>query len=107
MVVQKHGNCGCKWERLGREVRLKRRIFRPALFETEVDGSEPSTSANASEVSTASVGSKWHKAVRRHDYLKYGFSRTKETKKEPRPQCVLSGEVLSSEGMKQLHLNQT
>lgn len=78
--------------------------------ETEVDDSEPSTSASgyfssASEVSTAPASSKRRKTVRKYDssYVKFGFSWS-GMEEEPRPQCVVCGDVLTTECMKPSHL---
>lgn len=78
--------------------------------ETEVDDSEPSTSASgylssASEVSTAPASCKRRKTVRKYDssYLKIEFSWS-GTEEEPRPHCVVCGDVLTNESMKPAHL---
>ncbi|XP_061587577.1 zinc finger BED domain-containing protein 5-like [Cololabis saira] len=76
----------------------------------EEDVCEPSTSAN-SDASTsrpttpATVTKKRQKTVRRYDenYIKFGFI-CSGTEEEPRPQCVLCGDLLSNESMKPSHL---
>uniref|UniRef100_A0A3Q1FH42 C2H2-type domain-containing protein n=1 Tax=Acanthochromis polyacanthus TaxID=80966 RepID=A0A3Q1FH42_9TELE len=82
-------------------------------LETEVDDNEASTSAGgysssiteAESTTPASIINKRRKTVRRYDsrYQQFGFSWI-GTEEEPRPQCVVCGDVLSNESMKPVHL---
>uniref|UniRef100_A0A672FBK0 C2H2-type domain-containing protein n=1 Tax=Salarias fasciatus TaxID=181472 RepID=A0A672FBK0_SALFA len=55
--------------------------------------------------SSAIISNKRRKTVRKYDssYLQFGFSWS-GTEEEPRPQCVVCGDVLSNESMKPAHL---
>ena len=75
----------------------------------EVEDSVATTSARGSLVSqvctTTIVCNKRRKMIRKYDqsYLGFGFS-WNGTEGDPRPQCVVCGDVLSNESMKPAHL---
>ena len=80
-----------------------------SIVTDELEYCEATTSACGRKVSevctTANVCSKRRKVIRKYDqsYLSFGFSWT-GTEGEPRPQCVMCGDVLSNESMKPAHL---
>ena len=75
----------------------------------EVEDSVATTSARGSLVSkvytTATVCSKRRKMIKKYDlsYLGFGFS-WNGTEGDPRPQCVVCGDVLSNKSMKPAQL---